>query len=34
MINFINFGIKKPKKIYETLSGDLYDTIYVGKIFQ
>ena len=33
MVNFIDFGIKKPKKIYETLSGDLYDTYFLARYF-
>ena len=35
MNNFIDFGIKKyKKKIYETLSGDLYDTYMLGRYFK
>ena len=35
-MNFIDFGIKssKKKKIYETLSGDLYDTYMLGRYFK
>ena len=34
--NFLDFGIKKlgKKKIYETLSGDLYDTYMLGRYFK
>ena len=35
-MNFIDFGLKisKKKKIYETLSGDLYDTYMLGRYFK
>ncbi len=34
--NFLDFGIEKlgKKKIYETLSGDLYDTYMLGRYFK
>ncbi len=36
MKNFIEFGVKRlnTKKIYETLSGDLYDTYMLGRYFK
>ena len=36
MRNFIEFGVKRSntKKIYETLSGDLYDTYMLGRYFK
>lgn len=36
MKNFLEFGVKKfgEKKIYETLSGNLYDTYMLGRYFK